>query len=198
MILVAGLGNPGKGYASSRHNIGFIVIDELAKRLGVSVKKKGFRSHYAQAPIDEKKLILLKPDTYMNRSGEAVSEAAEFFKIPAKDVIVVYDEMDLSLGSIKVKVGGGSAGHKGIQSIINSLGDSDFIRVRVGIGKPIQKSETVGHVLSGFEKEEKKLAKELIVRAADAVIEIVLRGAESAMNKFNKKPEVTPKPRKCG
>ena len=198
MILVAGLGNPGKGYDSSRHNIGFIVIDELAKRLGVSVKKKGFRSHYAQAPIDEKKLILLKPDTYMNRSGEAVSEAAEFFKIPAKDIIAVYDEMDLSLGSIKVKVGGGSAGHKGIQSIINSLGDSDFIRVRVGIGKPIQKSETVGHVLSGFEKEEKKLAKELIVRAADAVIEIVLRGAESAMNKFNKKPEVTPKPRKCG
>src|SRR3990172_1433265 len=121
MILVAGLGNPGKGYDSSRHNIGFIVIDELAKRLGVSVKKKGFRSHYAQAPIDEKKLILLKPDTYMNRSGEAVSEAAEFFKIPAK---------------------------------------------------------------------------ELIVRAADAVIEIVLRGAESAMNKFNKKPEATPKPRK--
>ena len=189
MILVAGLGNPGKGYASSRHNIGFIVIDELAKRLGVSVKKKGFRSHYAQAPIDEKKLILLKPVTYMNRSGEAVSEAAEFFKIPAKDIIAVYDEMDLSLGSIKVKVGGGSAGHKGIQSIINSLGDSDFIRVRVGIGKPVQKSEVIDHVLSQFEKEEKKLVKDAIVKAADAVIEIVQRGAESAMNKFNKNPK---------
>ncbi|HLE25340.1 MAG TPA: aminoacyl-tRNA hydrolase [Thermodesulfobacteriota bacterium] len=198
MILVAGLGNPGKGYASSRHNIGFIVIDELAKRLGASVKKKGFRSHYAQAPIDEKKLILLKPDTYMNRSGEALSEAAEFFKIPAKDIIAVYDEMDLSLGSIKVKVGGGSAGHKGIQSIINSLGDSDFIRVRVGIGKPVQKSEVIDHVLSQFEKEEKKLVKDAIVKAADAVIEIVLMGAESAMNKFNKKPEVTSQPRKCG
>jgi len=160
MILVAGLGNPGKGYASSRHNIGFIVIDELAKRLGVSVKKKGFRSHYAQAPIDEKKLI-----------------------------IAVYDEMDLSLGSIKVKVGGGSAGHKGIQSIINSLGDSDFIRVRVGIGKPVQKSEVIDHVLSQFEKEEKKLVKDAIVKAADAVIEIVQRGAESAMNKFNKNPK---------
>ncbi|MGH7801361.1 MAG: aminoacyl-tRNA hydrolase [Thermodesulfobacteriota bacterium] len=198
MILVAGLGNPGKGYASSRHNIGFIVIDELAKRFGVGLKKKGFRSHYAQESLEDKKLILLKPDTFMNRSGEAISEAAEFFKIPAKDIIVVYDEMDLSLGSIKVKVGGGSAGHKGIQSIINSLGDSDFIRVRVGIGKPVQKSEVVDHVLSQFEKEEKKLAKELIVRVADAVIEIVLRGAESAMNKFNKKPEVISQPRKCG
>ena len=198
MILVAGLGNPGKGYASSRHNIGFIVIDELAKGFGVGLKKKGFKSHYVQESLEDKKLILLKPDTFMNRSGEAISEAAEFFKIPAKDIIVVYDEMDLSLGSIKVKVGGGSAGHKGIQSIINSLGDSDFIRVRAGIGKPIQKSEVVDHVLSQFEKEEKKLAKELIVRAADAVIEIVLRGAESAMNMFNKKPEVTSHPRKCG
>ncbi len=189
MILVVGLGNPGKGYASSRHNIGFKVVDELSNRLGVSLKKKGFRSHYAHASIEARKLIFLKPDTFMNRSGEAVSDAVDFFKIPMNEIIVIHDEMDLTLGSIRVKVGGGSAGHNGIQSIINSLGNSDFIRVRVGIGKPIQKSEAVGHVLSEFEKEEKRLVKDAIVRAADAVLEIILRGTENAMNKFNKKPE---------
>jgi PTH1 family peptidyl-tRNA hydrolase len=198
MILVAGLGNPGREYSSSRHNVGFIVIDELAKRLGVSLKKKGFKGHYTQASIEEKKLLLLKPDTYMNRSGEALSDIVEFFKIPTKDIIVVYDEMDLPLGNIKVKVGGGSAGHKGIRSIINSLGSSEFIRVRVGIGKPVQRSEAIDHVLSEFEKEEKKLVNDAINRAQDAVLEIALRGAESAMNKFNRKPGVTIEPRKCG
>jgi peptidyl-tRNA hydrolase, PTH1 family len=188
MILVAGLGNPGKGYSSSRHNVGFIVVDELTKRLGASFKR-GFRSLYAEAYLEEKKLILLKPETYMNRSGEAVSDAVEFFKIPMKDIIVVHDEMDLPLGDIKVKIGGGSAGHKGIQSIISSLGDNGFIRVRVGIGKPTQKSEVIDHVLSRFEKEEKKIIEYAINRAADAVLEIALRGVEGAMNKFNRKSE---------
>jgi peptidyl-tRNA hydrolase, PTH1 family len=188
MILVAGLGNPGKGYSSSRHNVGFIVVDELTKRLGAGFKR-GFRSLYTEAYLEEKKLILLKPDTYMNRSGEAVSDAVEFFKIPMKDIIVVHDEMDLPLGNIKVKIGGGSAGHKGIQSIISSLGDNGFIRVRVGIGKPTQKSEVIDHVLSRFEKEEKKIIEYAINRAADAVLEIALRGVEGAMNKFNRKSE---------
>ncbi len=191
MIIVAGLGNPGKGYSSSRHNVGFMVIDELAKGLSVSLKKKGFRSHYAQASIEEKRLLLLKPDTYMNRSGEALSDVIEFFKIPAKDLIVVYDEMDIPLGNIKVKIGGGSAGHRGIESIINSLGQSDFIRVRVGIGKPVQRSQGIDHVLSQFEKDEKKLVNRVVDRAKDAVLEIVLSGAENAMNKFNRKAEVT-------
>lgn len=188
MILVAGLGNPGKGYSSSRHNVGFIVVDELTKRLGASLKK-GFRSLYTEAYLEEKKLILLKPETYMNRSGEAVLGAVEFFKIPIKDIIVVHDEMDLPLGNIKVKIGGGSAGHKGIQSIISSLGDNGFIRVRVGIGKPTQKSEVIGHVLSRFEKEEKKIIEYAVNRAADVVLEITLRGVEDAMNKFNRKSE---------
>lgn len=191
MIIVAGLGNPGKGYSSSRHNIGFMVVDELAKGLGVSLKKKGFRSHYAQGSIEEKRLLLLKPDTYMNRSGEALSDVFEFFKIPTKDLIVVYDEMDLPLGNIRVKVGGGSAGHRGIESIISSLGQSDFIRVRVGIGKPVKKSQAIDHVLSQFEKDEKKLVNRTVDRAKDAVLEIVLSGAKNAMNKFNRKAEVT-------
>ncbi len=188
MILVAGLGNPGKGYSSSRHNVGFMVVDELAKRLGAFLKK-GFRSLYAQTLLEEKKLILLKPETYMNRSGEAVSDVIEFFKIPLKDVIVAHDEMDLPLGNIKVKVGGGSAGHNGIQSIISCLGDSGFIRIRVGIGKPDQQTEVVGHVLSKFDKGEKRIIEDMVIRAADAVLEIALHGVESTMNKFNRKSE---------
>jgi PTH1 family peptidyl-tRNA hydrolase len=188
MILVAGLGNPGEEYSLSRHNIGFMVIDELAKRLGVKIGKKGFKSLYSEAFLEEKKLILLKPQTYMNQSGKAVLEAAGFFKIPGRDIIVVYDEMDLPLGSIKIKVGGGSAGHKGIESIIKCLVDSNFIRVRIGIGKPNHKSETIDHVLSGFRKDERKIVEDVINRAVDAISEIVLRGVESAMTKFNKRP----------
>ncbi len=187
MILVAGLGNPGKEYSSSRHNVGFIVIDEIAKRLGISLKKKGFRSLFAEALLEEKKIILLKPQTYMNLSGNAVSDVVEFFKISLKDIIVVHDEIDLPIGSIKIKTGGGSAGHKGVRSVINCLGDSGFVRVRVGVGKPVQKSEIIGHVLSGFEGGEKRIMEDMVARAADAVLEIILRGLESAMNKFNRK-----------
>lgn len=189
MILIAGLGNPGKEYSSSRHNVGFIVVDEIAKRLGISLKKKRFGSLLAEALLEEQQLMLLKPQTYMNLSGDAVSEAVEFFKIPLKNVIVVHDEIDLPLGSIKIKTKGGSAGHKGVQSIISCLGDGSFVRVRMGIGKPIQKSEVVGHVLSGFEKEEKKIMENMVARAADAILEITLRGLESTMNKFNRKSE---------
>jgi peptidyl-tRNA hydrolase, PTH1 family len=189
MILIAGLGNPGKEYSSSRHNVGFIVVDEIAKRLGISLKKKRFGSLLAEVLLEEQQLMLLKPQTYMNLSGDAVSEAVEFFKIPLKNVIVVHDEIDLPLGSIKIKTKGGSAGHKGVQSIISCLGDGSFVRVRMGIGKPIQKSEVVGHVLSGFEKEEKKIMENMVARAADAILEITLRGLESTMNKFNKKSE---------
>ncbi|MBI2486019.1 MAG: aminoacyl-tRNA hydrolase [Deltaproteobacteria bacterium] len=189
MILVVGLGNPGKEYSLSKHNIGFMVVDELANRLGVSLNKIGFTSGYGEALVEEKKIIFLKPRTYMNRSGKAVSGFVDFFKILPGDLILVYDEMDLPLGNLKIKVGGGSAGHKGIESIITSLGDDSFIRVRVGIGKPGQKSETVNHVLSKFKKDEKKIVEDALVRAADAVLEIVARGVESAMNKFNRKPD---------
>ncbi len=191
MILVVGLGNPGKEYSLSKHNIGFMVVDELANRLGVSLNKIGFTSVYGEALFEEKKVVLLKPQTYMNRSGKAVTEFVGFFKILARDVISVYDEMDLSFGNLKIKVGGGSAGHNGIESIITSIGDDSFIRVRVGIGKPGQKSETVSHVLSRFRKDEKKIVEDALGRAADAVLEIIARGVENAMNKFNRKPDNT-------
>ncbi|HEX3036053.1 MAG TPA: aminoacyl-tRNA hydrolase [Thermodesulfobacteriota bacterium] len=190
MILVVGLGNPGKDYSLSKHNVGFMAVDELATRLGVSIWKKAFKSLYSEALKEEKKLILLKPQIYMNRSGEAVRDAAGFFKIPAEDMIVVYDEMDLPLGNIKIKVGGGSAGHKGIESIIVNLGDLGFVRVRIGIGKPVQKSRGARHVLSGFRKEEMGVVKDTLTKAADAVLEIITQGVDSAMNKFNRKEDL--------
>jgi PTH1 family peptidyl-tRNA hydrolase len=189
MILVVGLGNPGKKYSLSKHNIGFMVVDELAKRLGGSLNRIGSTSLYGEALFEEEKIVFLKPQTYMNRSGQAVSEFVDFYKIPPGNIISVYDELDLPLGNLKIKMGGGSAGHKGIESIITALGDDSFIRVRVGIGKPGQRSETVNHVLSSFNKDEIKMVEDALGRAADAVLEIATRGVESAMNKFNRKPD---------
>ena len=197
MVLVVGLGNPGKGYSLSKHNIGFMVVDEISNRLGVSIEKKGFKSLYAEALKEGKKLILLKPQTYMNRSGEAVRDAAGFFKIPVGDIVVVYDEMDLPLDSIKIKVGGGSAGHKGVESIIVHLGDLGFVRVRVGIGKPVQRDKGASHVLSGFREEEREVIKDTLTKAADAVLEVIIRGVDSAMNKFNRKEDLKPVNQTC-
>lgn len=187
MFLVVGLGNPGEEYSLSRHNVGFMVVDELAERLDVNVRKKGFKSFYNESHIDQKKLILLKPQTFMNKSGEAVSEAANYFNIVSRDIIVVQDELDLPTGSLQIKEGGGSAGHKGVDSIVSCTGETDFIRVRIGIGKPIHKPEVINHVLSEFELEEMDHIKEVVNKAVKAVLEIVLNGVESAMNKFNKR-----------
>jgi peptidyl-tRNA hydrolase, PTH1 family len=187
MFLIVGLGNPGKKYSSSRHNVGFLVIDEIAKRQETGVKKKGFNSLYCESIIDQKKIILLKPQTFMNESGKAVYAAVNFYKIITNDVLVVHDEIDLPTGTMQVKFGGGSAGHKGIDSIMTYLGGSDFIRIRVGVGKPTQKPEVVNHVLSEFEPGEIRTIKVMIEKAADAVMGTILNGLEKAMNKFNRK-----------
>lgn len=189
MILVAGLGNPGSEYASTKHNIGFLAVDEIGKRVGIELTKKKFSGSFGEGFFNNEKLLLLKPETYMNRSGGSVSSAANFYNIPAESIIVIHDEMDLPTGTVRIKAGGGSAGHKGINSIIAELGDRNFIRVRMGIGKPREKSHGADHVLSRFGKEESALIEDSIVRAADAVIEIVENGLEKAMNKFNAKPE---------
>ncbi|MDA2920082.1 aminoacyl-tRNA hydrolase [Desulfobacterota bacterium AH_259_B03_O07] len=187
MFLVVGLGNPGEEYSLSRHNVGFKVVDELARRLDVNVRKKGFKGFYSESHIDRKKLIFLKPQTYMNKSGEAVSEAVRYFNIASRDIIVVQDELDLPTGTLQIKEGGGSAGHKGVDSIVSCLGEAGFIRVRIGIGKPTHKPEVINHVLSEFELDEMENIKEVINKAVEAVLEIFQTGIESAMNKFNKR-----------
>lgn len=186
MILVTGLGNPGKKYTNTKHNIGFLVVDEIGIRVGIELTKTKFRGTFGEGYTGQEKLVLLKPETYMNLSGEAVSSARNFYNVPAENIIVVYDEMDLPLGSVRIKSGGGSAGHNGIKSIISSLGTDGFKRVRVGIGKP-DKNSGAGHVLSGFNKSESKVVDESINRAADAVFAIIERGVQSAMNEYNTK-----------
>jgi PTH1 family peptidyl-tRNA hydrolase len=189
MILVVGLGNPGSEYASTKHNLGYLTVDEIGKRAGIDLKKKKFKGVYGEGALNNDKLILLKPETYMNRSGESVSSAVSFYNIPAESIIIVHDELDLPAGTIRIKAGGGSAGHKGITSVINELGSGDFVRVRIGIGKPKQKSGTVSHVLSKFNKSESETARESVLRAADAVLEIIQEGLRKAMNKYNVRPE---------
>ncbi|MEQ9619904.1 MAG: aminoacyl-tRNA hydrolase [Deltaproteobacteria bacterium] len=189
MILVAGLGNPGSEYASTKHNIGFLAVDEIGSRVGIELNKKKFYGSYGKGFFNKEKLILLKPETYMNRSGESVSSAANFYHIPSEKIIVVHDEMDLPTGSVRIKAGGGSAGHKGINSIIQRIGDREFIRVRIGIGKPEEKSGGASHVLARFEKNKRDIVQDSILRAADAVLDIIENGVERAMNKFNTKAD---------
>ncbi len=187
MFLVVGLGNPGTKYSLSRHNVGFMVIDEIARRRDTALKKRGFNSLYCESMIDRNKVILLKPQTFMNKSGRAVAEVVDFFKISTSEVLVVQDEIDLATGTMQIKFAGGSAGHKGVESIIAHLGTPDFVRIRIGVGKPTQKPEVVNHVLSRFEPDEIKTIRVMIERAADAVTETIVNGLEQAMNKFNRR-----------
>lgn len=189
MILVAGLGNPGSEYASTKHNLGFLAVDEIGKRAGIDLKKKKFSGIYGEGTFNGGKLILLKPETYMNRSGESVSSAAGFYHIPTENIIIIHDELDLPAGTVRIKAGGGSAGHKGVMSVIGELGSGDFTRVRIGIGKPREKTGTVSHVLTRFSKEESELASGSVMRAADAVLEIIQHGLRKAMNKYNVRSE---------
>jgi PTH1 family peptidyl-tRNA hydrolase len=188
--LIVGLGNPGREYADHRHNIGFLVVDELARRWGVGGWKSKFGGEIAQPSTPRGQLVMLKPLEYMNVSGGPVQRTAAFFKIEAKEVVVVHDDIDLEFGRLKVKVGGGHGGHNGLRSIIQNIGDS-FSRVRCGIGKPMGGKERVtGHVLGDFDKMELKELPFLVGGAADAVELIVHKGTTAAMNQVN-----TDKPR---
>lgn len=186
-FLVVGLGNPGKEYEFTRHNIGFMVIENLGKDTGINISKKGFKGLFGHGLFQDKKVLLFKPETFMNNSGKAVKEIKNFYKIPTENVIVVHDELDLELGSLKIKFGGGTAGHKGLDSIVEQIGDDNYSRIKVGIGKPYLKGETTNHVLSPFSKDETDIVKKSIEKATDATLETISHGVVSAMNKFNKK-----------
>lgn len=183
--LIAGLGNPGSAYENTRHNIGFRAAERTAERLGEKIGRKKFRSLCTEAVYSDEKLLIIKPQTFMNASGEAVREAKEFYRIEPERIIVVSDELDLALGNIRVNRGGGSAGHNGIRSVIASLGSEEFCRVRIGIGKPRGKKEARDHVLSAFSADERDTAAEMVEAAVEATFEIISRGVDSAMNRFN-------------
>jgi peptidyl-tRNA hydrolase len=183
--LIVGLGNPGARYRLSRHNMGFMVLDELAKMQGIDIHRKGFDVCLGKGNIAGLTVVLSQPLTFMNRSGAAVKRLVRYFKIDLDDLIVVHDDLDLPLGSVRVKAGGGHGGHKGLISIIDHLGEPGFNRVRLGIGKPVFKEMVNRYVLESFTEGEMKILPDIVSRACDAVAEVVSSGAQSAMCKFN-------------
>jgi peptidyl-tRNA hydrolase, PTH1 family len=183
-LLVAGLGNPGRGYERTRHNVGWLVVDELARRHGGSFKSK-FSGRLAELRIDGRRVALLKPETYMNESGRSLAAAARFFKVEPEDLLVVHDDVDLEPGRLQARGGGGLAGHNGLRSIASALGTSDFLRLRIGVGRPGRgdRRSVSDYVLSGFEPDEDVGA--LVGRSADAVETLVRDGLEAAQAAFN-------------
>ncbi|HLS19667.1 MAG TPA: aminoacyl-tRNA hydrolase [Paracoccaceae bacterium] len=172
LILIAGLGNPGASYAGHRHNVGFMTLDRIARDKDFPGWRSRFQGEVAEGRIGAKRVVLLKPMTYMNESGRSVAEAARFYKIPAKDIIVIHDELDLAPGRCRVKIGGGHAGHNGLRSIHAHLGP-DHARVRIGIGHPGHKSAVTGHVLRDFSKIELELIEPVLDGIVDGVEKLV-------------------------
>src|SRR3990172_2413113 len=185
VFLVVGLGNPGREYRENRHNIGFIVIDQLAVDLGVKLTRVQNRALTGSGMLGQVKVILAKPQTYMNLSGESVSSLMRFYKVPHEHLMVIHDDIDLPYGVLRLRPGGGSAGQKGVQSIIERIGTQDFPRLRFGIGRPAGPKGGAGYVLNHFHAEEQKELPFLIDAAAAAVRVFVTDGLEAAMNRYN-------------
>ncbi len=187
MKLIVGLGNPGMKYRLSRHNMGFLVLDRLAKQHNIDIDKKDFDALLGRGRIGGVAVLLAKPQCYMNRSGSVVRALREYFKSGIEELIVVHDDLDLPFQTLRLKAGGGHGGHKGLRSIIDYLGESDFIRVRLGIGKPAHKEMVEGYVLESFSAEEMKLVPSIASKAGEAVAEVVLSGIQAAMCKYHVK-----------
>ena len=190
MKLIVGLGNPGKEYAHNRHNVGFRCVNHLAKLHSINVKQRQCQSQVGTGAIAGNKVLLAKPKTFVNRSGNAVSQLVRKHGIAIDDLIVVYDDLDLSLGKVRIRPRGSAGGHRGINSIISALGSQDFCRIKVGIGRPDDEADhdvdaVVDHVLSDFSPEEDQLIKPAIASAAEAIECIIAEGVVAAMNKFN-------------
>ena len=183
-LLVAGLGNPGPEHARDRHNVGWMVVDELARRHGGSFKAK-FRGRIAAVRVDGRRLSLLRPETYMNESGAAIRAAARFYKLPPERILVVHDDVDLPPARLQARLGGGLAGHNGLRSIARELGSQDFLRLRIGVGRPERGDPrpVADYVLSPFAPEEDVEA--IVTRASDAVETLATAGLEEAQRRFN-------------
>ena len=183
--LLVGLGNPGREYQTDRHNYGFMLIDRIAVRLnarGLEVQSKAI---VTSATYEDRKLILAKPQTYMNLSGQSIQGLAHFYKLPLENMLVAYDDLDLPFGTIRLRPGGGPGGQKGVASTIEKLGTKDFARLRLGIGRPPGRMDPAAYVLQNFSRDELKSVSEILDRAADAALEFVMNGLDKAMNKFN-------------
>ena len=187
MKIIVGLGNPGREYAATRHNLGFMVVDEVTRRLAATERRNRFRSDLIEAFDGGEKVVLLKPRTYMNLSGSAVREAINWYKVPIEDVLVVVDDIDLPFGSTRLRAKGGSGGHNGLKSIIAELGLDTFSRMRIGIGRG--PGHATRQVLTRFTSDEERVLPAVLGTAADCVMEWERQGIISAMNRCNRAPE---------
>ena len=185
MYLIVGLGNTENEYSNTRHNMGFDTINEIAKKNNINITKTKFKGLYETGIIQGKKVILLKPQTYMNLSGESVKEIVEFYNIKNEEIIVICDDIDTEKGKIRIRKKGGPGTHNGMKSLIQELGTGDFLRVRIGIGQPEFKNDIINYVIGKIPKEEQEVLQQGVKKAAEAVEEILKSGPDVAMNKFN-------------
>ena len=183
--LIIGLGNPGREYINTRHNIGFMLIDRLCVRLNASGMKLQSKAIVISTTHAERKIFLAKPQTYMNLSGQSVQGLLHFYKIPVENLLVAHDDLDLPLGTIRIRPAGGPGGQRGMASTIEKLGTQDFPRLRLGIGRPPGRMDPKDYVLQDFSKEDAKLLPEALERATDAVLAFVTQGLNAAMNRYN-------------
>ena len=185
MYLIVGLGNPENEYAHTRHNMGFDTINQIAKNNNIQITKNKFKGLCESTIIQNQKVILLKPQTYMNLSGESVKEVAEFYNLKPEEIIVIYDDIDIEKGHIKIRKKGGAGSHNGMKSVVEELQSTDFARIRVGIGQPEFKSDMINYVIGKVSQEEQEILQQGVEKAAEAVEEILKNGIDIAMNKFN-------------
>ena len=183
--LLIGLGNPGREYRDSRHNVGFMLVDRLAVRLEARGMKVQSKAITTTAIYEDRKLILAKPQTYMNLSGQSVQGLIHFYKLPLTNVLIAHDDLDIPFGTIRIRPGGGPGGQRGMASTIEQLGTKDFPRLRIGIGRPPGRMDASAYVLQDFTRQEIKSLSEILDRAADAALEFVINGLDKAMNKYN-------------
>lgn len=187
MYIIVGLGNPTKTYDGTRHNIGFSVIDQIAADLGIGVNEKKHKAKFGKGYIGGEKVILAKPQTYMNLSGESVRALMDYYKVSEEELIIIYDDTSLDVGQIRIRQKGSAGGHNGIKSIIRHLGTMEFPRIKVGIGSKPPGFDLADYVLSKFKEEEKDVIKEAVISANDAVRVMITDGIDEAMNEFNRK-----------
>ena len=185
--VIIGLGNPGKEYENTRHNMGFRAIDVLSSDENIEISRNKFHALIGRGRIDGKKVILVKPQTYMNRSGQAVREAAMYFDVPSQNLIVIYDDIDLPTGSIRIRKSGGAGTHNGMKSVVEQLGTKDFVRIRIGVGGAEDGEDLVDRVIGKVPKAEQELLDEAACEAAKAAKDIITDGVDNAMNRHNHK-----------
>jgi len=185
--LVVGLGNPGNTYKNTRHNVGFMVLDQIAEAFSIALVKRKFDTIFGRGSIGGVSVVLAKPMAFMNRSGPQVQKIAKYYRILSEDMLVVHDDIDLAFGRIKIKEKGGDGGHKGVRSIIDAFGGGDFVRLRIGVGRPEAGISAADHVLDRFKSDENQVLDQIITAARDAVVTILCKGAKEGMDRFNDK-----------